>query len=114
MRPLVFFSIAAANRFIHSCWASLSVAVPSFITMVLSWAAAGFPEGAHANAAKPRANAQPARRVGVGLDDLAISSSPLPAGRAARADLAQDVNGGATVRHDARGMAAAKAAAGAW
>jgi len=40
MRPLVFFSIAAANRFIHSCWASLSVAVLSFITMVFSWAGA--------------------------------------------------------------------------
>jgi hypothetical protein len=37
MRPLVFFSIAAANRFIHSCWASLSVAVLIFITMVFSW-----------------------------------------------------------------------------
>src|SRR5262249_54633897 len=34
MRPLEFFSIAAAKRFIHSCWVSLSVAVLIFITMV--------------------------------------------------------------------------------
>src|SRR5712671_8129740 len=41
MRPLVFLSIATAKRFSHSCWASLSVAVPVLITIVLvSWAAA--------------------------------------------------------------------------
>src|SRR5258705_3584732 len=41
MRPLVFLSIATAKRLSHSCWASLSVAVPVLITIVLaSWAAA--------------------------------------------------------------------------
>src|SRR3982074_868169 len=38
MRPLVFLSIATAKRFSHSCWASLSVAVPVLITIALvSW-----------------------------------------------------------------------------
>jgi hypothetical protein len=32
MRPPESFSTAAAKRFIHSCWVSLSVAVLSFIT----------------------------------------------------------------------------------
>src|SRR5712671_1044612 len=41
MRPLVFLSIATAKRLSHSCWASLRVAVPVLITIVLvSWAAA--------------------------------------------------------------------------
>src|SRR4030081_1200639 len=41
MRPLVFLSIATAKRFSHSCWASLSVAVPVLITIALvSWAIA--------------------------------------------------------------------------
>src|ERR1700722_17441324 len=55
MRPLLFFSIATANRFIHSCWASLSVAVESFITIVLSCAAAGPDAASTASAAAHRA-----------------------------------------------------------
>src|ERR1700716_2483824 len=57
MRPLVFLSIATAKRFSHSCWASLSVAVPVLITIVLvSWAAA--PAAAPTStAASPRARA---------------------------------------------------------
>jgi hypothetical protein len=38
MRPLDFFSIAAANCFSHSCCPSLSVGVASFITIGLFWA----------------------------------------------------------------------------
>src|SRR5258705_13212178 len=57
MRPLVFLSIATAKRLSHSCWASLSVAVPVLITIVLvSWAAA--PAAAPMSAAtSPRARA---------------------------------------------------------
>src|SRR5271155_5507001 len=38
MRPPDFFSIAIANRFIHSCCPSLRVAVASFITIGVLWA----------------------------------------------------------------------------
>src|ERR1700716_4061764 len=58
MRPLVFFSMATAKRFSHSCWASLSVAVPVLITIVLvSWAAAPPAAALMSAAASPRARA---------------------------------------------------------
>src|ERR1700730_12830494 len=40
MRPLAFFSIPAAKRFIHSCCASLSVAVASLTVITFSCAPA--------------------------------------------------------------------------
>src|SRR3984893_18894396 len=58
MRPLVFLSIATAKRLSHSCWASLSVAVPVLITIVLvSWAAAPPAAAPMSAAASPRAHA---------------------------------------------------------
>src|SRR6267378_2967726 len=67
MRPLVFLSIAAAKRFSHSCWASLSVAVPVLITIVLvSWAAA-LAAAPMSAATSPRARAHAARRAVVAV-----------------------------------------------
>src|SRR4030081_989394 len=58
MRPLVFLSIATAKRLSHSCWASLSVAVPVLITIALvSWAIAPPAAAPMSAATSPRARA---------------------------------------------------------
>src|ERR1700720_4339421 len=68
MRPLVFLSMAAAKRFSHSCWASLRVAVPVLITIVLvSWAMAPPAAAPKSAAASPRARARAARRAVIAL-----------------------------------------------
>src|SRR6201987_5441598 len=54
MRPLVFFSILAAKRLSHSCWASLRVAVASLTTIALLSCAAALAAPA---AARPEASA---------------------------------------------------------
>src|SRR5712671_5564432 len=81
MRPLAVLSIATAKRFIHSCWASLRVAVASLMVMDLSWAAA--PPGKVAMSAAARKNAPartPDRAV---MEKLVFIDSPRDSARAA-------------------------------
>src|SRR5882757_1818356 len=76
MRPLVFLSIATAKRLSHSCWASLSVAVPVLITIVLvSWAAAPPAAAPMSAATSPRPRAHAVRRAVIAL--LLVIDFPL-------------------------------------
>src|SRR5712671_5748909 len=76
MRPLVFLSIATAKRLSHSCWASLSVAVPVLITIVLvSWAAAPPAAAPMSAATSPRPRAHAVRRALIAL--LLVIDFPL-------------------------------------
>src|SRR6266436_1035713 len=80
MRPLVVLSISTAKRFIHSCWASLRVAVASLMVMDLSWAAAVPDKVATSAAARTNAPARtPDHDVMTSfIDSLPVLLAPRP------------------------------------
>src|ERR1700719_823983 len=98
MRPFVFFSIATAKRFIHSCWASLRVAVASLMVMGLSWAAAPPANVAISAAASENVHACRANRA---LMEKLVIGSPRDA---ARVNLIEKRSNGAPVTWKAVGL----------